>query len=417
MRTYVFFTFALVVFPVLASLCLPSAAQETASSQLQRTLFEQAADYSKEFSGHGVLIQHRGKILYERYDNWGQNTPHMLASGTKSFSGVLAMFAVQDGLLNLDELVSETITEWKEDPQKSKITIRHLLTLSSGLDPADAAFPTRNAGALTRNPVLSQRQNRIARQDQSRGLSKLATGNWFQDSLKVPMKYPPGERFDYGPSHFYVFGELIDRKLKAQSQIDAKTFEAYAKLRLLDPLGIQVGRWGKDSKGNVNIPGGMMLTARNWAKFGQFVLDRGSIKKVSSAESQETYMNLLKEELLMQCFEPSKANKSYGLTWWLNGVDNQADSGLGEGQPATGGATREKLRQVLLNNEADVQVQDDGLPLKVYMAAGLGKQRLYVIPKHDLVVVRFAEPTTQGARFQNDDFLKPILQALGTAKP
>jgi hypothetical protein len=51
------------------------------------------------------------------------------------------------------------------------------------------------------------------------------------------------------------------------------------------------------------------------------------------------------------------------------------------------------------------------------MAAGLGKQRLYVIPKHDLVVVRFAEPTTQGARFQNDDFLKPILQALGTAKP
>jgi hypothetical protein len=55
--------------------------------------------------------------------------------------------------------------------------------------------------------------------------------------------------------------------------------------------------------------------------------------------------------------------------------------------------------------------------LKVFMAAGLGKQRLYVIPKHELVVVRFAEPSPQGARFQNDDFLKPILQALGTAKP
>jgi CubicO group peptidase (beta-lactamase class C family) len=273
---------------------------------------------------------------------------------------------------------------------------------------------------LTRNPVLSQRQNRIAQQDRSKGLSKLASGNWFEDSLKVPMKYPPGEKFDYGPSHFYVFGELINRKLNAQSQIDAKNFEAYAKLRILDPLGIQVGRWGKDSKGNVNIPGGMMLTARNWAKFGQFVLDKGSIKNIkkeSSAESQEDGVNLLKEELLLQCFEPSRSNKSYGLTWWLNGVDNQADSGLGEGQPATGGLTREKLKQVLLNNEVDTQVQDDGAPLKVFMAAGLGKQRLYVIPKHELVVVRFAEPSPQGARFQNDDFLKPILQALGTAKP
>lgn len=47
---------------------LPCAAQDPSSSDVQRTLFEQAADYSKKFSGHGVLIQHRGKILYERYD-------------------------------------------------------------------------------------------------------------------------------------------------------------------------------------------------------------------------------------------------------------------------------------------------------------------------------------------------------------
>jgi CubicO group peptidase (beta-lactamase class C family) len=228
-------------------------------------LFDQAADYSKKHSGHAVLIQHQGKILYERYDNWGQDIPHMLASGTKSFSGVLAMFAVQDGLLELDEPVSNTIDFWKNDLTKSKITIRHLLTLCSGLDPADAAFPNRNAGLLNRNPILSQRQNRIARQDQAQGLSKIATGNWFADSLHVPMKYQPGQKFDYGPSHFYVFGEVINRKLQNQTQIPAKTFEQYAKLRILDPLGMQVGRWGKDSSGNVNVPGGMMLTARNWA--------------------------------------------------------------------------------------------------------------------------------------------------------
>jgi len=227
------------------------------------------------------------------------------------------------------------------------------------------------------------------------------------------MKYQPGQKFDYGPSHFYVFGELINRKLQNQTQIQAKTFEQYAKLRILDPLGIQVGRWGKDASGNVNIPGGMMLTARNWAKFGQFVLDKGSIKKTET-------VNLLKEDLLMQCFEPSATNNKYGLTWWLNGVDGPADSGLSDNDSPSEAPTsnlRDRVREEALLREADTDIRQNGTPLKVYMAAGLGKQRLYVIPKYDLVVVRFAEPSSQGARFQNDDFMKPILEALVSEKP
>src|SRR5204862_4336450 len=49
--------------------------------------------------------------------------------------GIAAMAAVEDGLLTLDEKVADTITEWKGDPRKGQITIRQLLTLSSGLDP------------------------------------------------------------------------------------------------------------------------------------------------------------------------------------------------------------------------------------------------------------------------------------------
>jgi CubicO group peptidase (beta-lactamase class C family) len=397
-------TTLLALFLTLAPATLRSLGQESTITNNQRALFEQAADYSKRFSGHAVLVQHQGNILYERYDNWGQNTPHMLASGTKSFSGILAMFAVQDGLLELDEPVCKTINSWSDDPKKSKITIRHLLTLTSGLEPADAAFPNRNANLLTKNPVLQQRQNRIARQDQAQGLSKLATGNWFQDSLNVPMKHPPGTQFDYGPSHYYVLGEVINRKLQAQSSIQAKSFEEYAKLRIFDPLDIQIGRWGKDSAGNVNIPGGMMLTARNWAKFGQFVLDKG-------ANPKEPSQVLLKEELLMQCFEPSAINKSYGLTWWLNGVDDQADGQL------RNTTLRDRLRDEALNREADTEIVKDGKKLKVYMAAGLGKQRLYVIPKYDLVVVRFAEPSPQGAAFKNNSFIEPILEALAATEP
>jgi CubicO group peptidase (beta-lactamase class C family) len=157
----------------------------------------------------------------------------------------------------------------------------------------------------------------------------------------------------------------------------------------------------------------MMLTARNWAKFGQFVLDKGSIKKTET-------VNLLKEDLLMQCFEPSATNNKYGLTWWLNGVDGPADSGLSDNDSPSEAPTsnlRDRVREEALLREADTDIRQNGTPLKVYMAAGLGKQRLYVIPKYDLVVVRFAEPSSQGARFQNDDFMKPILEALVSEKP
>jgi hypothetical protein len=55
--------------------------------------------------------------------------------------------------------------------------------------------------------------------------------------------------------------------------------------------------------------------------------------------------------------------------------------------------------------------------MEVYMAAGLGKQRLFILPKYDLVVVRFAEPSQQGNRFNNGEFLKPIVQAFDSEKP
>jgi hypothetical protein len=53
----------------------------------------------------------------------------------------------------------------------------------------------------------------------------------------------------------------------------------------------------------------------------------------------------------------------------------------------------------------------EGKQVRVWMAAGLGKQRLFVLPDQDLVIVRFAEASVDGRRFKNDTFLKPIVNA------
>ena len=211
-----------------------------------------------------------------------------------------------------------------------------------------------------------------------------------------------------------MFGELLNRKLLSQVEIPARSFEEYAKLRIFEPVGISVGRWGKDPAGNVNIPGGLSLTAREWAKFGQFVFDKGSVRDASGNAKQ-----LISEELLQQCFLPSTANPRYGLTWWLSGVQEVADTGGGQ-DPSSGkiqgavkgGTIRDRIRTGILNREAEIDDDSKELALEIYIAAGLGKQRLFVVPDKELVIVRFAEPTRAGNRFGNASFLKPILEAV-----
>lgn len=400
----------------LCGLLLPGTlqGQTTESAELapteltprQQDLLDRAADYSASLSGHAIMVLHRGQPVFERFDNgWSSDRPHMLASGSKSFVGVIAMLAVQDQLISLDELASDTLTEWKDDPRKSKITIRHLLTLTSGLAPADAAFSNRNQATGSRNPILRQRQERIERQDSEDRLRNLSTGNSFHDVLQVPSRYEPGERFEYGPSHFHAFGELINRKLAVQSKIEADSIETYAREKLFQPLGIEIGYWSKDEAGNVNLPGGLFLTAQDWSKFGQFVLDRGM-----TAGPDGMSRELLKPELLDECFIPSSANPNYGLTWWLDGNREEADSGV---PPSRRNSVldRANTRQRALSDEAVVRLEADGKPLKVILAAGLGKQRLYIIPDRHLVVVRFAQPSPLGRDFQNRDFLEPIVEA------
>jgi len=92
------------------------------------TAAEHAADYSEAHGSHVLLVRQFDSTVLERAaPDWGLDTPHRLASGTKSFAGVLAIAAAEDGLLSLDELAADTLVEWRNDPRKSQITIRHLL--------------------------------------------------------------------------------------------------------------------------------------------------------------------------------------------------------------------------------------------------------------------------------------------------
>jgi len=104
----------------------------------------EAAAYNAKKGGVSLVVMKDGEIVFEDYpNNGGCDKAFELASGTKSFSGVIAAAAVQDGLLSLDERAADTLTEWRDDPRKADITIRQLLSLTSGVEakPINAKTP------------------------------------------------------------------------------------------------------------------------------------------------------------------------------------------------------------------------------------------------------------------------------------
>src|SRR4030095_8032605 len=114
---------------------------------------ERAAKYSESRRGAAMLVMQNGRTIFEHYANGGAAGRRWpIFSGTKSFWGIAALAAARDGLFKLDDPVADTITEWKGDPRKSRITIRQLLSQTDGIEGASrlqrATIRDRNAIAI-----------------------------------------------------------------------------------------------------------------------------------------------------------------------------------------------------------------------------------------------------------------------------
>ena len=279
---------------------------------------EAALAYAERHTLHALLIVVDGSTVFERYaGGYDAEKPHALYSGTKSFWGVTAAAAHDDGLLDLDEPVAQTIAEWKADPRHAAVTLRELLALTSGIGfgGLGSAVPT------------------------------------YDRALAVPIKDEPGERFTYGGIPLQVFGAVLARKLAARNQSP----HDYLRKRLLDPIGMHVASWRLLADGTQPLPTGAFVTAREWAKYGRFVVDgaRWSGKP------------LVRETSLAPCFMGSSANPRYGLGWWLRPIET---------------------------------------PPGIVHASGSGGQAMYLIPSERTVVVKFG----QSASYKHDAFLKRL---------
>lgn len=227
---------------------------------------EAALAYSEAHQGVSLLVLEDGKIRCRSEDI---SKPREIWSGTKSFVGLMAAAAVQDGLLKLDEPASSTLQEWKSDPAKARITIRQLLSMTSGQ------------------------------------ASAVGMPQGYLDSVKSPLTAVPGTRFQYGPAPMQIFGEILRRKLAAQGE-DGNP-RRYIERRLLTPLNVKVDAWRNGPDGAPLMPQGVVIAASEWAKIGEFVRNDGMLDGKP----------LVDPTTFDELFKGSSANPAYGLTWWL----------------------------------------------------------------------------------------------------
>jgi CubicO group peptidase (beta-lactamase class C family) len=214
--------------------------------------------------GIALVVMLDGKVVHEDYRaDTGPGHAAELACGTKSFAGVLALCVEEDGLLSLDERVSDILEEWRDDARR-EITIRQLLTLTSGIPGGQIGQPPSYAEAIQADAVAQ-----------------------------------PGELFSYGPQPFQVFGEVLRLRLGATQECVA----GYLDRRILYPLRIKPAGWKRDEAGHPYLSNGARLTARDWARFGEMIRRDGQ--------------NVLPPGKLAQLFVGTTTNPGYGVTWWL----------------------------------------------------------------------------------------------------
>ena len=176
---------------------------DIAFAEIQPADCDRAAQYSESKRGVSMLVMQNGRTIFERYANGGSARERWpIFSGTKSFWGIAALAAVHEGLFNLDDPVSDTITEWKSDSRKSQITIRQLLNQTDGIE---AASRLQRASIRDRNAA----------------------------AIQLPTVAEPGFAFIYGPSHLQIFSELLRRKLNGRATT------RYIEARVLNRLGLR----------------------------------------------------------------------------------------------------------------------------------------------------------------------------------
>lgn len=198
------------VVPSAEAAAIPDGALDAVDDFLREQMAEMG------LPGAAVVVIDDGELVHSaafgRAEDSGRrmtaDTPVLLASTTKSLTAIAVMQQVEAGRLRLDEPV-RTYLPWftLKDSRSSAITVRHLLTQSSGMASKDTAFE----GSFAQGPE--------------------ALKDGVRDLSSSPLAGTPGEAFGYANANFNILGLLVQT-------VTGQHFGEYVTEQVFGPLGM-----------------------------------------------------------------------------------------------------------------------------------------------------------------------------------
>ena len=226
-----------------------------------------------------VLVQRKDTLIFEYYrNNKMKEKKHKIYSVTKSILSALIGIAIDKGYIeNVNTPITNYFPEFK-DTGLQEITIKHLLTMTSGLH-----WPGNNG--------------------------MISSKNWVNFILQQDIDNPPGKEIVYSCGS----SQLLSAILQKATGLNA---EAFAKKHLFTPLGITDYRWNNDAQG-IAIGGfGLNMKTVDMLKIGTLYLNNGVWK------SNQIVPHHWIEESTSPKFK-SNDIFSYAYHWWNLTSDNQ----------------------------------------------------------------------------------------------
>lgn len=291
----------------------------------------------------GIIIMHRGRIVYENYPSYSgleKDGLHAAMSVSKSFTGLLASILVAEGKLDENALVTDYIKELKGSGYEGA-TVRNVMDMTTAIHYSED-YNDPNAEVW-----LYSLSGNAMRPDSYTGPKGYYE---YLPSLKKIDGQEHGEKFGYKTVNTEVLGWIISRAT-------GKGVAELVSEKLWKPMGAHYdGFYIVDPLGTAFAGGGFSLNLRDAAYFGEMLRNNGRLngKQIISEKAVEDIARGGGSAENKAQFEksgeyPLLNGWGYRDMWWC------------------------------LNNENGA-----------YMARGVHGQAIYIDPKAEMVIARFA---------------------------
>ena len=200
-----------------------------------------ALEKDKRCNIHSFLCLKDGEVISEcSHPGYSVNTWHLSHSMSKTVTGIAVGMLVDDGRLDVETRLCDIFPDRNyKDPKFERITVKHLLTMTSGVKFSEA-------GSVTES-------------------------KWTDAFFASSCAFEPGTDFAYNSMNSYILARIVIK-------ISGQTLTEFLDERLFGPLHITNRFWEKSAEGFEKGGWGLYLSAESWAKIGYMMLCGGTFE-------------------------------------------------------------------------------------------------------------------------------------------